>query len=147
MTDRERWTVYPLLFLTLGIAVKDKLLRLSNVDTVLCNTLVVHDGKGNEKVVIASTPAGGLVRAQGTKTGLSVLVGHANDYAGVMFLDTHGNLHPSLAIQTVAPRKPSGGQAGAPSDQGQAPANEPDSKQPEAPPSKTPEQPIESPEK
>jgi hypothetical protein len=84
MTDRERWTVYPLLFLTLGIAVKDKLLRLSNVDTVLCNKLVVHDGKGNEKVTISSTPVGGLVRAQGTKTGLSVMLGHASDYAGVM---------------------------------------------------------------
>ena len=37
MTDRERWTVYPLLFLALGIAVKDKVLPSSvDVDQVSC---------------------------------------------------------------------------------------------------------------
>ena len=95
MTDRERWTVYPLLFLTLGIAVKDRIVNLSNVDTVLCNTLVVHDRKGKEQVVITSTPAGGLVRTHGTKTGINVLVGHSENLAGLMFVDATGNLSQS----------------------------------------------------
>ncbi len=37
MTDRERWTVYPLLFLALGIAAKDKLLRQVDTERVFCN--------------------------------------------------------------------------------------------------------------
>lgn len=105
MTDRERWTVYPLLFLTLGIAVKDRIINLSKVDTVLCNTLVVQDRKGKEQVVITSTPAGGLVRTHGTKTGLNALVGHSDKLAGLMFLDASGNLlsGPTVIQTSVTP--------------------------------------------
>jgi hypothetical protein len=107
MTDRERWTVYPLLFLTLGIAVKDKLISLSNVDTVLCRTLVVHDRAGKEQVVITSNPGGGLVRTQGTKTGINVLVGHLESAAGLFFVDAGGNVYSrSFTAPLAAPRKP-----------------------------------------
>ncbi len=40
MTDRERWTVYPLLFLALGISLKDKLARSVETDRIECKTLV-----------------------------------------------------------------------------------------------------------
>ena len=36
MSNRERWTVYPLLFLTLGIAVKDKIAGRWPTDTMVC---------------------------------------------------------------------------------------------------------------
>jgi hypothetical protein len=61
MNDRERWTVYPLLFLTLGIAVKDKIVRLTDADTVNCQRLIVHDRQNRPQVIIASTPDGGLL--------------------------------------------------------------------------------------
>ena len=40
MTDRERWTIYPLLFLALGIAVKDKLFHEVKTDNVLSKKLL-----------------------------------------------------------------------------------------------------------
>ena len=41
MTDRERWIVYPLIFLALGAVLKDKLLPATVVraDTIQCNKL------------------------------------------------------------------------------------------------------------
>lgn len=66
MTDRERWTVYPLLFLTLGIAVKDKLVRLTDSDTVNCKQLIIHDRQNHAQVVITTTPEGGMLADAGT---------------------------------------------------------------------------------
>jgi hypothetical protein len=106
MTDRERWTVYPLLFLTLGIAVKDKVVGRLAADTMLCNTLVVQDNKGKEQVVISSSPVGGQVITLGSKNGLGVLVGHTDKLAGLMFVDGRGRLIRSLATMpanAVAP--------------------------------------------
>ena len=68
MSTRERWIVYPLLFMTLGIALRDKVItpnRLA-VGTVVCNrlqsnraechTLLVNDPAGRP-VVVAGTDA------------------------------------------------------------------------------------------
>ena len=96
MTDRERWTIYPLLFLTLGIAVKDRI-----IDTVQCGTLVVHDRQGHQQIVIEATPQGGLIRADGGKSQIGLVLGHTDRLAGLMFVDAQGKLHsPSLVIQT-----------------------------------------------
>ena len=56
MTSRERWTVYPLLFLALGLAVRAAVLseerlaepppRTLDVDRVECRELVVRDADG-----------------------------------------------------------------------------------------------------
>lgn len=108
MTDRERWIVYPLLFLTLGIAVKDKIAGRSTADTVLCNTLVVHDRKGKEQVVISSTPDGGQVVTLGEKNALGVLVGHTEKLAGLMFVDGRGRLIRSLATMPTSGAAPAG---------------------------------------
>ena len=55
MSERERWTVYPLLFLALGIALKDKLFNEISVKdvrckTMVCSALVVDDPKGHPQV-------------------------------------------------------------------------------------------------
>jgi hypothetical protein len=39
MTDRERWTVYPLIFLTLGIALRSKITQSLDVKDIDCETL------------------------------------------------------------------------------------------------------------
>jgi hypothetical protein len=96
MTDRERWTIYPLLFLTLGIAVKDRI-----IDTVQCGTLVVRDRQGHQQVIIEATPSGGIIRADAGKSQIGLLLGHTDRLAGLMFVDEQGKLHsPSLVIQT-----------------------------------------------
>ncbi len=85
MSTRERWTVYPLLFLTLGIALTDKITRQVNTaqlsasqvgaaqvsaDTILCKKLLVTDRSGkNEQVIISSNPGGGFVRRAATTAG------------------------------------------------------------------------------
>lgn len=61
MTDRERWTVYPLLFLALGVAVKDKIAKFVSVSDVYCHRVIVTDREGREQVLITSSPSGGQV--------------------------------------------------------------------------------------
>lgn len=43
MSDRERWIVYPLLFLALGAALRDKLAKKSYSEDLFCKTLTVFD--------------------------------------------------------------------------------------------------------
>lgn len=50
MTERERWIVYPLLFLALGAALRDKLFEQTNTKKIRCQELVVtsEDVAGQE---------------------------------------------------------------------------------------------------
>jgi|SRR3954469_4470363 hypothetical protein len=43
MTERERWIVYPLLFLALGVALRDKLVERTTTRTVRCEELIVEE--------------------------------------------------------------------------------------------------------
>ncbi len=105
MSNRERWTVYPLIFLTLGIALKDKLVKLVNVDLVACKRLVVTDQKGHAEVIITSTPAGGFIRTDSPRG--SVALGHSDNLAGLMFIDPQGKLvlPPSIVVPTGPQRR------------------------------------------
>lgn len=66
MSTRERWIVYPLLFMTLGIALRDKVLppnRLA-VGTVVCNRLQSNRAECN--TLLVNDPAGRPVVVAGT---------------------------------------------------------------------------------
>jgi hypothetical protein len=43
MTERERWVVYPLLFLALGAALRDKLIDRTTTKSIVCEELAVVD--------------------------------------------------------------------------------------------------------
>jgi len=43
MTERERWIVYPLLFLALGAALRDKLVDRTTTKSIKCQELVVEE--------------------------------------------------------------------------------------------------------
>src|SRR5882757_7727048 len=43
MTERERWVVYPLLFLALGAALRDKLVDRTTTKSIVCQELTVVD--------------------------------------------------------------------------------------------------------
>ncbi len=122
MTDRERWTVYPLLFLALGVAVKDKILRQTDIQTVLCENLVVHDSDGRQQVLLSSSPVGGQVVSLGARNGLGVLVGHTDKLAGLMFVDGRGRLIRSLATMPVSAVAPA--DADRPRQEPQAPSGQ-----------------------
>jgi hypothetical protein len=47
MTERERWIVYPLLFLALGAALRDKLSEHTKTKSIECQELIVY-GEENE---------------------------------------------------------------------------------------------------
>lgn len=46
MNDRERWIVYPLLFLALGAALRDKLAKQTRAKEIVCETLYLVDNEG-----------------------------------------------------------------------------------------------------
>lgn len=52
MTERERWIVYPLLFLALGAALRDKLSEHTKTRSLECQELIVYgeDGPGQPPV-------------------------------------------------------------------------------------------------
>lgn len=110
MTDRERWTVYPLLFLTMGIAIKDKLgpLRVDDVysKAVFCQELVVTDAQGREQVVLAANENGGFVRTVGNKSGLRTVLGHMEGVGGLVFVDREDRVHPGSLYATPTPQTP-----------------------------------------
>jgi hypothetical protein len=45
MTERERWIVYPLLFLALGAALRDKLFDRTTSKSIVCQELTVVDSE------------------------------------------------------------------------------------------------------
>lgn len=55
MTERERWIVYPLLFLALGAALRDKLFDRTTSRSIVCQELTVIDEQplGREPVLLA----------------------------------------------------------------------------------------------
>lgn len=50
MTERERWIVYPLLFLALGAALRDKLIKQTFSERIECELLVCDDIVARNKV-------------------------------------------------------------------------------------------------
>ena len=64
MSDRERWTVYPLLFLALGLAMRAVLVppaEIGELDVVrlLCREIVVRDGEGRVMLHLGRITDGG----------------------------------------------------------------------------------------
>ena len=49
MNDRERWIVYPLLFLALGAALRDKLAKQTSAKQIVCEQLYLVDAEGGRR--------------------------------------------------------------------------------------------------
>ncbi|REK12014.1 MAG: hypothetical protein DWQ37_13425 [Planctomycetota bacterium] len=134
MTDRERWTVYPLLFLTMGIAIKDKLgpVRIDDLQSekivcqelvakkqqakaIVCQELIVIDENGREQVSLRVSTNGGLVRTIG-KGGRQNLLGHLEGLGGLAFLDRQGDVQRGSLLYSVPAERPAANEddAGAP---------------------------------
>lgn len=85
MSERERWVVYPLLFLTLGLALRDELGLSRKIATqkVVCSQLVVQNDKGDSQVVLDATEDGGVVRVLNAKHTMDLVLGHENNYSSL----------------------------------------------------------------
>lgn len=77
MTERERWIVYPLLFLALGASLRDKLVDRTVTKRIVCQELVIEDDESDGRhpphvyakigrtEATATTPEMGLIYVDG----------------------------------------------------------------------------------
>jgi hypothetical protein len=63
MSNRERWTVYPLLFLALGVSLRDKITDSVEVRSITCEDLAVmgRDGKTQVRLFVHGPQSGRLI--------------------------------------------------------------------------------------
>jgi hypothetical protein len=88
MSTRERWIVYPLIFLTLGIALRDKLLYRVRTDDLVaerveCRTLIVHGPNGRPAAVVGVDEAKSGVMTVFEQSGKAITLGFINKNPGV----------------------------------------------------------------
>jgi len=62
MTERERWIVYPLLFLALGAALRDKLSEHTKTKTIECQELIVYGDEGADQQPVPLVQIGAVKR-------------------------------------------------------------------------------------
>jgi hypothetical protein len=58
MTSRERWTIYPLLFLSLGMGLRSRLTGMESATTVRCRQLVIVDEAGKPLILAGASRDG-----------------------------------------------------------------------------------------
>jgi hypothetical protein len=89
MSERERWIVYPLLLLTMGIALRDKLGVAKEVHArrIICEQLTVSNEDAGPQVVLESTKSGGVVRAISANHTMQLVFGHENN-ASSLFVES-----------------------------------------------------------
>lgn len=52
MSERERWIVYPLLFLALGASLRDKIIKTTESQRIKCQGLLVYDERENKVIAM-----------------------------------------------------------------------------------------------
>ena len=53
MSERERWIIYPLLFLALGAALRDKLAKQTRSENVVCQKIHLVDDQGRKQAELS----------------------------------------------------------------------------------------------
>jgi hypothetical protein len=130
MTERERWIVYPLLFLALGAALRDKLFDRTTSKSIVCQELTVVDAEpvGNRPVRVLArigrtepnvgVPSSGYLVVNGQLNVEGVVNAQQYAYQGVPFVPALpalplGVSWPDLlramqqAVQSQVPQRPS----------------------------------------
>jgi hypothetical protein len=98
MSERERWIVYPLLFLALGAALRDKLFDRTTSRSIVCQELTVVDADpaGNRQVQVLArigrsdptvgTPSSGYLIVNGQVDVQGVVNAQQYRYQGMPFV-------------------------------------------------------------
>ena len=94
MSSRERWIVYPLLFLALWTSLKSKLTRTLIVDEIRCRTLIAEERPGQS--------------GSSDEAGNRVIVGHTDaksgkKIVGVFLVDRKGIITPVGTVMEKGP--------------------------------------------
>jgi len=74
MTERERWIVYPLLFLALGAALRDKLSEHTKTKSIECQELTVYGEDGPNQPPVALVQIGAVKRTSADSPHLGQVV-------------------------------------------------------------------------
>ena len=137
MTSRERWTVYPLLFLSLGMGLRSRLTGVVDATTVHCETLTIAGRNGTTTARLGSTPGNhGQIEFFGADGKPVLIAGTSADGRSgqVIIQNAKGKPQVGLFLPLVpqpAPTKPAVTEP-EPKDTPPAPAEE-ESKAPETP--------------
>jgi hypothetical protein len=67
MSERERWIVYPLLFLALGAALRDKLIDQTMSKKIVCQELIVYGEGRDRREPVKLVEIGAAPRASATQ--------------------------------------------------------------------------------
>ena len=107
MTERERWIVYPLLFLALGAALRDKLVDRTTTKSIVCQELLIVDEDSTgplsqrtlAKIGRAKSKAGGKSKASLLINGdLEIIGDDLSENSPVRILATFGRTDPPPGI-------------------------------------------------
>ena len=91
MTERERWIVYPLLFLALGAALRDKLGGRTTTKSIVCQELRIEDEPvGNQPARVLALLGRGQTRADGPAYGYIYVNGQLK-VDGIVEADRYSN--------------------------------------------------------
>lgn len=74
MTERERWIVYPLLFLALGAALRDKLSEHTKTRSLECQELIVYGEDGPGQPPVPLVQIGGIKRSSADQPHLGQVI-------------------------------------------------------------------------
>jgi hypothetical protein len=107
MSDRERWIIYPLVIVTLGMYWRDKFMP---TEKLMTHQLLVLNKNDEPVVTINSSDDGGLVRVSRDDGSLDLVLGHKGSSSS-LFVETptdHGAvLHPVVGnLRRFAPNQP-----------------------------------------
>lgn len=110
MSERERWIVYPLLFLALGAALRDKIIKTTESQRIKCQGLCVYDSNdqpllilGPEQFPELRPDAPNLIRVEeifANRVTADVLEG--NKVEGVQFVAPQDRVGKLVANQVAA---------------------------------------------
>ena len=117
MTSRERWTVYPLLFLAIGLALRaatippaDLKVDVLEAGRVISGEIVVTSDDGTKLVHIGRVKGGGGGRIEiSDRTGaeaVAIGTGPESRDGGVEFFDAEGTTTGLLDANTLEPAAP-----------------------------------------
>jgi hypothetical protein len=106
MSERERWIVYPLLFLALGASLRDKLVDRTTSKSIACQELLIVDEQplGREPVLLARLGGMPRVKAEDPYNGQFVMNGQILLDGQIEVVDR--NLNPRLnPLVRIGPAK------------------------------------------
>ena len=117
MTSRERWTVYPLLFLAMGLALRaatippaDLKVDAIEAGRVICGEIVVTSDDGTKLVHIGRVKGSGGGRIEiSDRTGaeaVAIGTGPESRDGGIEFFDAEGTTTGLLDAKTLEPAAP-----------------------------------------